>query len=447
MTVSRKLLCLLSLALSSTVVSAHEHDSDEIPEGEYISVEPMDSILWTHIVLMMIAFGFIFPIGMILGMTKNRFHVPLQVTGAVIAIVAYFLGHHHKGREFPSHNIHSVFASMLMWFMFTQVGLGVFCKLHIERGILGKIRPVVAFVHNVMGKLMPILAWVQMGFGGITALGFCHDSHLGQCLAHGIMGSAFIGYGCMLAIMMMVGQAWIARRGRSQEFYDSSVITAWGIVNTFTEHRWGQHWSHGDFQHTSMGIVWWCAGLLGLFLSRRNGQPTRNHIPAIVIFLTGWAMSVHAQHLELSTKIHAMFGYALMGAGAARIIEISFVLKDAPADGNIRSFQYLTPFLLVCSGFLFMFANEEQLTLIAENGIDHASYTLVIYSVAFLVFLYFLSLIWLWQKLSGNETFESIKYEVAPDDSSASDIELERQQVREAEEFELGNGGYASLRA
>lgn len=195
-----------------------------------------------------------------------------------------------------------------------------------------------------------------------------------------------------------------------------------------------------------MGIVWWCAGLLGLFLSKRNGQPTRNHIPAIVIILTGWAMSVHAQHLELSTKIHAMFGYALMGAGAARIIEISFVLKDAPADASIKSFQYLTPFLLVASGFLFMFANEEQLTLISENNIDHGSYTLVIYSVSFLVFLYFVSIIWLWQKLSGNEGFESVKYEVAPDDSSASDIELERRHVTEAEEFELGSG-YTSLRA
>ncbi|KAK9360124.1 hypothetical protein V1504DRAFT_440762 [Lipomyces starkeyi] len=377
----------LAIACLPALVNAHEHHEDDIPAGQYISVEPIDSILWVHIVLMMLAFGIIFPVGMILGMTKNRFHVPLQTAGATIAIVAYFLGHHHKGRQFPGDNIHAKFASFLMSLMFLQIVLGMYLRLHLERGFLGRIRHVMVIMHGVCGKIIPITAWVQMGFGGITALGFCHGDHLGQCLAHGIMGSAFIAYGCILAIMVLVGQSWLARSGRSQEFYDSAVITAWGIVNTFTEHRWGQPWSHGDFQHTSMGIIWWCAGMLGLFLSRRNGRPQRNHIPALVILLTGWAMSVHAQHLELSTKIHAMFGYALMGAGVCRIIEVSFVLHDANTDGDVKSFQYLSPFLLVASGFLFMFANEEQLQLINENHIDHGSYALFIYSVAFLVFL------------------------------------------------------------
>ncbi|KAK9370936.1 hypothetical protein V1509DRAFT_615265 [Lipomyces kononenkoae] len=377
----------LAIACLMTLVKAHEHHDDAIPEGQYISVEPIDSILWVHIALMMLAFGVIFPVGMILGMTKNRFHVPLQATGCVIAIVAYFLGHHHKGRQFPGNNIHAKFAPFLMSLMFLQLIIGVYLKLHIERGVWGKIRRPMVFIHGISGKIMPITAWVQMGFGGITALGFCHGDHLGQCLAHGIMGSAFIAYGCILAIMMLVGQSWLARSGRSQEFFDSAVITAWGIVNTFTEHRWGQPWSHGDYQHTSMGIIWWCAGMLGLFLSRKNGRPQRNHIPALVIILTGWAMSVHAQHLELSTKIHAMFGYALMGAGFSRIIEISFVLNDANTDGDVKSFQYLSPFLLVASGFLFMFANEEQLELINDNHIDAGSYTLIIYSIAFLVFL------------------------------------------------------------
>ncbi|KAK9247397.1 hypothetical protein V1506DRAFT_470741 [Lipomyces tetrasporus] len=459
---SRSLLISTALAIAylPPFVKAHEHHEEEIPEGEYISVEPIDSILWIHIALMMLAFGIIFPVGMILGMTKNRFHVPLQTGGGAIAIAAYFLGHHHKGRQFPADNIHATFASFLMALMVLQLAMGVYLKLHLEQGFLGRIRSVMVVVHGVCGKIMPIVAWVQMGFGGITALGFCHDDHLGQCLAHGIMGSAFIAYGCIMAIMMLVGQSWLARSGRSQEFYDSAVITAWGVVNTFTEHRWGQPWSHGDYQHSmlvvdasdrsncltwnlaSMGIVWWCAGMLGLFLSRKNGRPQRNHIPGLVILLTGWAMSVHAQHLELSTKVHAMFGYALMAAGICRIIEVSFVLHDANTDGEVKSFQYLSPFLLVASGFLFMFANEEQLQLINENHIDHGSYSLIIYSVAFLVFFYFLLLISLWQRLSSN-SYEGVKYEVANDGSSGSyiatpisDVEADRQ-VREAEEFEL----------
>ncbi|KAK9450838.1 uncharacterized protein V1518DRAFT_158011 [Limtongia smithiae] len=430
-------------AFAPATVMAHEHESDDIPDGEYTSPEPLDSILWAHIVLMFVSFAIIFPVGMILGLTKNRFHVPVQVAGAVVTTVAWFLGHHHKGREFPSHNIHAVFANFLVFVMVAQFVVGVYLKLHLERGLNRILRKFGVIFHRISGILIPILAYVQMGFGGITALGFCHGDHLGQCLAHGIMGSAFIAYGGVLLLMLICGQALLARSGHSQEFYDSAVITAWGIVNTFTEHRWGQAWSHGDYQHTSMGIVWWCAGLVGLFLSKRNGQPRRNYVPALVIILTGWAMSVHAQHLELSTKIHAMFGMALMGAGFSRLVEVSFILHDAPSDcGNIRSFQYLPPFLLVASGFLFMFANEEQLIMINAAMIDHSSYTLVIYSVSFLVFFYFLVLIWLWQKTSGIENFSGVKYERANDDSSSGSYRRsgevdEERQLAEAGEFEL----------
>lgn len=228
--------------------------------------------------------------------------------------------------------------------------MGVYLKLHLERGIHGKIRKIVVKAHGVVGKIMPVVAWVQFVFGGITSMGFCRADHTGQCLAHFIMGGAFVGYGIMLTILLLVGQVWLRRSGRSQEFFDSLVIAAWGCVNTFTEHRWGQPWAGNDLQHTTMGIIWWCAGLVGIWLSRkRDGTPKRNLIPGIVILLTGWGMSAHPQHLPLSTMVHTVFGYTLMAAGVTRIIEISFVLRDrnaTTADGeDPNSFQYLTPFV------------------------------------------------------------------------------------------------------
>lgn len=33
-------------------------------------------------------------------MVRNRWHVPTQVVGTVIAILAWFLGHNHGGRQF-----------------------------------------------------------------------------------------------------------------------------------------------------------------------------------------------------------------------------------------------------------------------------------------------------------------------------------------------------------
>ncbi|KAI5790088.1 putative integral membrane protein [Geopyxis carbonaria] len=368
--------------------SAHEHDGDGISEGEFVSPEPLDLILWWHICTMVLAFGILFPVGTVLGMVRSKWHVPLQIAASVVALMGWSLGHAHRGRQFAP-NLHASFASYIMVFLLIQIGLGVYLKLHWDKGIQRSIRKYALLFHGVIGKTMPIISWVQMLFGGITALGFCHDDHLGQCLAHFIMGSSFIAYGIIMTMMLLVGQAWLRRTGKSQEFWDSLVIAIWGCINTFTEHRWGSAWSHGDYQHTSMGVVWWCAGLLGLWLSKGpDGAPRRNVIPGLVIFVTGYAMSSHAQHLPLSTMIHAVFGYTLMAAGLTRIIEICFILKDKPELDEPSSFQHLPPYLLFASGFIFMSATEEQLALISNAGIDHVSYLLVLYSLAFILYLF-----------------------------------------------------------
>lgn len=52
--------------LLSTVVTAHDHHND-IEEGHAISADPIDSILWIHILIQSLAWGVIFPTGMVLG--------------------------------------------------------------------------------------------------------------------------------------------------------------------------------------------------------------------------------------------------------------------------------------------------------------------------------------------------------------------------------------------
>lgn len=52
------------------------------------------------------------------------------------------------------------------------------------------------------------------------------------------MGSSFVAYGIVMLLMLRVGGPLLIRNGKSQEWYDSWVILAWGIVNTFTEHRY-----------------------------------------------------------------------------------------------------------------------------------------------------------------------------------------------------------------
>lgn len=298
--------------------------------------------------------------------TRNRWHVPCQVFGTVMAVAGYFLGHMHKGRIFTP-NIHDTASNWLMIMLIVQIVFGIYLKFHITKGFHGKIRAVAVYGHGIVGKLMPVVSWVQMLFGGITALGYCRGDHLGQCLAHFIMGSAFIGYGIVLTLMMLVGQHWLKRTGRSQEFFDSALIAAWGCVNTFTEHRWGGAWVANDIQHTTMGVIWWAAGLTGVWLSRkRDGSPKRNFIPGFVIAITGWAMSAHPQHLAVSTMVHTAFGYTLMGAGFSRIIEVAFVLRDANTispDGDANSWQYIPPFV---SSPLFPFPIPQSHTNISS---------------------------------------------------------------------------------
>lgn len=64
---------LLTLALPS---AAHSHHSVLDEED---ARKPVDSILWIHIFLQIIVWGFLFPIGMALGMARSKWHVPLQV--------------------------------------------------------------------------------------------------------------------------------------------------------------------------------------------------------------------------------------------------------------------------------------------------------------------------------------------------------------------------------
>lgn len=256
--------------------------------------------------------------------------------------------------------------------------------------------------HYALSVILVLTGWVKTCLAPSAMFGFCRDVHTGQCIAHGIMGSAFIGYGFIYAMILVIPFFRSTKHKQSQEFYDSLVMMLWGVVNTFTEHRWGKDWSMSDFQHTVSGILWWTGGLLGLYLSR-GGR--RSFMPSLMLIFTGWAMTEHTQHLKISTEIHLMFGLVLMTGGALRICEIAFLVKDQRAlpNGVINSFQYLPSFCLIESGVLFMGANEEQLELVLRFGSEHSAYILLLTSAAFMIYLWFLILLGLYLKLTQQD--------------------------------------------
>ncbi|KAJ8587578.1 hypothetical protein M405DRAFT_741616 [Rhizopogon salebrosus TDB-379] len=401
-------------------VLAHKHHG-ELTEEELHA--PVDAILWIHIAIQAIVWGVIFPIGMVLGLTRSRWHVPVQSLAFTLTFGGIYLGHAHVGRQFPS-SVHSDIGSWILMPILAQLALGIYLKLHVHERTL---RPYAVRAHGILGRIWPILGWIQGLFGVITLRGFCGEVGAGQCAAHYIMGSGFIAYGIIMALLLVVGEDWVRRSGRSPEWWDSWVIMLWGMVNTFTEHHGGA-WSVKDMQHTILGVLWWAGGALGIFLSRNN---QRNVLPGMIIILTGWAMSDHAQALMLSTKVHSMFGYSLMLAGLARIIEICFItlppspravpppMNDDDSEHTLappppeeihvtrkanasQAFRHLPPFLLVASGLLFMSATDEELAAVHETGMDHVTYVLSMYSIAFLLYLLTLFLLHLYSTSGRN---------------------------------------------
>ncbi|KAI5297522.1 hypothetical protein KEM55_004563 [Ascosphaera atra] len=146
-----------------------------------------------------------------------------------------------------------------------------------------------------------------------------------------------------------------------------------------------------------------------------------------------------------------------MAAGAARIIEISFVLDDrstfSPDGSDPHSFQYVTPFMLCASGFLFMGATEEQMQVLANHHVTHVAYILILFSCAFILFLFVNTLLHIYAvhswpesarydisqpttRLRNNESLDfahSLEMNNLHDSSNVAPA----QQVRDAQEFEL----------
>ncbi|WRT67344.1 uncharacterized protein IL334_004314 [Kwoniella shivajii] len=388
---SRTAIYALAFILCANFAQAHSHHN--VTEIDF--TVPIDGKIYLHGALQTFLWGISFPIGMVLGLSKSKYHVPLQTINTVLVFVGMYFGHHHGGRQYPE-TVHGLMAKIIKWVLLSQAGIGIFLRLHI---LEKNVRPWIVPIHSLIGKIFPILGWTQMLFGVATALGFCRGGNLGQCAAHYIMGSAFIGYAAIMVIMLQVGGKWLAKTGRSQEMLDSSVIMVWGIINTFTEHHGGP-WSHKDMQHTMMGVLWWAGGLLGIFLSR-NGK--RSFVPAVIIIMTGWGMSAHEQALMISSKIHALFGYALIAAGTLRLIEVCFVLNDKPTPpGTVRIFQHLPPYLLTLGGTLFMSATDEEMHNADGLGIDHVTYALFDFSLSFLLYLIITFLVHLYSNSGKN---------------------------------------------
>lgn len=69
-------LSLLLIVAQSIPAYAHAHH--DVSEEQLHA--PLDAILYLHMGLQALVWGVLFPIGMVFGLTRSRWHVPLQVS-------------------------------------------------------------------------------------------------------------------------------------------------------------------------------------------------------------------------------------------------------------------------------------------------------------------------------------------------------------------------------
>lgn len=93
-----------------------------------------------------------------------------------------------------------------------------------------------------------------------------------------------------------------------------------------------------------------------------------------------------------------------------------------------------------------MSATEEQMALIAGSGIDHVAYVLIIYSMAFILFLFVNILIHLYDRGANADSLNkttathgngAIRLNGRATSATANTQTQQQQQLRDAGEFEL----------
>ena len=75
------------MAASLPLARAHEHHDQNL-DLEAEKLKPIDTVLWLHIYTQALIWAVVFPFGMVLGLSRSRWHVPVQLTATVVTMVS-----------------------------------------------------------------------------------------------------------------------------------------------------------------------------------------------------------------------------------------------------------------------------------------------------------------------------------------------------------------------
>jgi hypothetical protein len=235
-------------------------------------------------------------------------------------------------------------------------------------------------------------------------------------LAHFIKGGIFFWIGVLTVgrwagAFADLGWAWNVkppghkmRNVPSAEFFESLLICLYGASNVWLEHltAWGGAWSAMDYEHLSITILFFGAGLLGMLIEsgavrallNASLAPTAYHhdngpkgeaaleprayttpmnpIPGLTILLLGLIMAAHQQHSALAGAMHAYWG-ALIAAGAFARLATYLLHYLSPPTSHLPArppTEMLAGFALVAGGTLFMMSARDVTDVIQGSGGD-----------------------------------------------------------------------------
>lgn len=187
----------------------------------------------------------------------------------------------------------------------------------------------------------------------------------------------------------------------------------------------GEPYTSKQIQHISIAVMFWFAGLVGMGLESRRlrrwftapsseslkgssrvsdavTEPTSyggsfNPFPALVIGVTGLAMSAHFQtylfqvsalptcapeHVLTLRKvqIHALWGYCLTGFSFLRCLTYFFVWLNPPRSihPSRPPSEAVASFFLSCGGLIFVMSDEEITFAAMRRGYDGRPFSVIL---------------------------------------------------------------------
>ena len=289
----------------------------------------------------------------------------------------------------------------------------------------------------ILEKFLLLLGFLAIASGFVVYGGVFRERAIYSGLAHFTKGGIFFWYGLLtlgrwMGAFSEFGWAWNIRpsypivsrwktRVPSAEFTESFVIWLYGATNVFMEHlnKWGKAWSHQDFEHVSITLLFFGGGLLGMMIessrikellntnvemqrSEEEGevhgaesrfhasgevaaeerdplstqpsahQTSLNPMPGLVIMLLGIMMSSHHQDSMVSTMMHSQWGSLFAVFAMARAVTyISLYIKPPTSNFPARPpSELVAAFCLTAGGLMFMFSARDTVEAIEANGLD-----------------------------------------------------------------------------